>query len=134
MAEQSTSQQKDRNIVNVILANVGTVITFRSANPDDEKLMLPQFTPYIKQGEISNLPLYKFYMKISAVNPEEPFSGTTTPVDIPQRNGEVKKLIELSRSRYAKLYVKEKPSKNRVIIKDSKQVNNKSLGILPEDF
>ncbi len=33
MAEQSTSQQKDRNIVNVILANVGTVISFRSANP-----------------------------------------------------------------------------------------------------
>ena len=111
MAEQSTSQQKDRNIVNVILANVGTVISFRSANPDDEKLMLPQFSPYIERGEISNLPLYKFYMKISAVSPDEPFSGMTVPVNVPQKNGEFGRLVELSRNRYAKLYVKPEVKK-----------------------
>jgi Helicase HerA, central domain len=36
MAEQSTSQQSS-DLVNVILANVGTTIMFRSANPQDEK-------------------------------------------------------------------------------------------------
>jgi hypothetical protein len=111
MAEQSTSQQKDRNIVNVILANVGTVISFRSANPDDEKLMLPQFSPYIQQGEISNLPLYKFYMKISAVNPDEPFSGMTVPVEIPKDTKKFEELIQLSRDQYTKLYVKPKTEK-----------------------
>lgn len=108
MAEQSTSQQKDRNIVNVILANVGTVISFRSANPDDEKLILPQFSPYIVSGEISNLPLYKFYIKISAINPEEPFSAVTIPVDLIKDNQKFDELINLSRNTYAKLYVKPK--------------------------
>ena len=108
MAEQSTSQQKDKNIVNVILANVGTVISFRSANPDDEKLILPQFSPYIQAGEISNLPLYKFYMKISAITPDEPFSAVTIPVDIKVNSQKINELINLSRSTYAKLYVKPK--------------------------
>ena len=111
MAEQSTSQQKDKNIVNVILANVGTVISFRSANPDDEKLMLPQFSPYIQAGEISNLPLYKFYMKISAVIPDEPFSGMTVPVDITKDIEKFDDLVRFSRNRYAKFYVKQKPVK-----------------------
>lgn len=117
MAEQSTSQQKDRNIVNVILANVGTVITFRSANPDDEKLMLPQFTPYIVSGEISNLPLYKFYIKISAINPEEPFSAVTVPVEIPRNIKKFEDLIQYSRTHYAKLYVK--PIAKQIVYKNS---------------
>ncbi len=122
MAEQSTSQQKDKNIVNVILANVGTVISFRSANPDDEKLMLPQFSPYIEQGEISNLPLYKFYMKISAVNPDEPFSGVTVPVEIPKDTKKFEELITLSRTHFAKLYVKPK------IVKTSYKSNSNNVG------
>ncbi len=133
MAEQSTSQQKDRNIVNVILANVGTVISFRSANPDDEKLMLPQFSPYIQTGEISNLPLYKFYMKISAVNPDEPFSGMTVPVEIPKNTKQFKEFIELSRTHFAKLYVKPKTTKKQTeTIENSNNttINNESL---PED-
>ena len=40
IAEQSTSQQDDRNIVNTILANVTTVVCFRSANPIDEQCLL----------------------------------------------------------------------------------------------
>ncbi len=124
MAEQSTSQQKDRNIVNVILANVGTVISFRSANPDDEKLMLPQFSPYIQAGEISNLPLYKFYMKISAVNPDEPFSGMTVPVEIPKDSKKFEEFIQLSRTHYAKLYVKPKQT-NTVIKTNSKKTVEK---------
>jgi GTPase SAR1 family protein len=123
MAEQSTSQQKDRNIVNVILANVGTVISFRSANPDDEKLMLPQFAPYIQAGEIANLPLYKFYIKISAVNPEEPFSGMTVPVEIPKDNKKFEELIQLSRDHYATIYVKQKPIKT--ITKPTTETSNK---------
>ena len=39
IAEQSTAQQEDRNVVHVILANTGTVVCFRSASPIDEVLM-----------------------------------------------------------------------------------------------
>jgi len=35
IAEQSSCQQEDRNVVNVILANCGTVICFRTASPID---------------------------------------------------------------------------------------------------
>lgn len=114
MAEQSTSQQKDRNITNVILANVGTTISFRSANPDDEKLMIPQFTPYIDQGEISNLPSYKFYMKISAITPREPFSGETILTDLNKNKNAISSLIKSSRSLYAIKYVKPQPVKKTV--------------------
>ncbi|MCA9302479.1 TraM recognition domain-containing protein, partial [candidate division WWE3 bacterium] len=41
IAEQSTSQQDDQQMVNVILANVGTVVCFRTGNPQDERVLLP---------------------------------------------------------------------------------------------
>jgi hypothetical protein len=77
MAEQSTSQQDDSQMVNIILANVGTVICFRSGNPADEKLVLPLFQPYIEEGEIANLPSYNFYMRVAAQKSQEPMSGET---------------------------------------------------------
>lgn len=77
MAEQSTSQQKDQQMVSIILANVGTVICFRTGNPEDEQKLLPLFSPYISQGEISNLPAFNFYAKLSAVRAQEPLSGQT---------------------------------------------------------
>ena len=77
MAEQSTSQQEDQQMVSIILANVGTVICFRTGNPQDEQRLLPLFSPYIEQGEISNLPAFNFYAKLSAVKAQEPLSGQT---------------------------------------------------------
>lgn len=114
MAEQSTSQQKDKNLVNVILANVGTTISFRSANPDDEKLMLPQFRPYVEQGEIADLPSFKFYIKIAAINPEESFSGETVPANIKVNKTKINDLIESSRKLYAIKYIKPEPTKAEV--------------------
>lgn len=110
IAEQSTSQQEDRNVVNVILANVGTVICFRTASPVDEDLMLAQFSPYVKTGEIVNLPRYHFYIKMSAVEPEEPFSGQTLPMKIKHDQEKIDKLIESSRKNYAIVYQKPKAS------------------------
>ena len=40
LAEQSTSQQSDQQMVSIIMANVGTVITFRTGNPQDERVLL----------------------------------------------------------------------------------------------
>src|SRR5664280_1384326 len=81
MAEQSTSQQDQQKLVDVILANVGTVVCFRSGSPADERLVLPLFSPYIEQGEIANLPAYSFYVRIAAVHSQEPMSGVTLLLD-----------------------------------------------------
>jgi hypothetical protein len=77
MAEQSTSQQEEQQMVNVILANVGTVVCFRTGNPADERLVLPLYAPYVEAGEIANLPAFNFYIRMSAVRSQEPLSGET---------------------------------------------------------
>ncbi len=81
MAEQSTQQQQEQRLVDIILANVGTVIAFRSGSPADERLILPLFKPYILEHEISNLPAYNFYCRISAIDAQEPLSGETVMTD-----------------------------------------------------
>ncbi len=101
LAHQTVSQIEDRSLVNVTLANAGTVICFRTANPLDEELMLPQFVPHIDQGEISNLPSYHFFMKVSAIEPQMPFSGETLPVKIPDDREKVANIIESSREQYS---------------------------------
>ena len=109
MAEQSTSQQDEQRLVQIILANVGTVVCFRSGSPADEKLVLPLFMPYIEQGEIANLPAYSFYVRIAALQSQEPMSGVTVLLD---NNGDAsiaRRVIESSRETYA-ITVQESPT------------------------
>lgn len=77
MAEQTTRQQKEERLVDIILANVGTIVTFRTKSPRDEELMQPLFAPYIEPGEISSLPAFNFYARVSSINVQEPVSGQT---------------------------------------------------------
>jgi len=104
LAEQSTSQQKDQRMVQIILANVGTVICFRTGNPADEKLLLPFFSPYIEPGEITNLPAYNFYMRIAGATTQEPFSGQTIPPTEEGSDDIARRLIEHSRQTYGKTH------------------------------
>jgi len=73
MAHQSISQITDRDIIKVILANVGTVICFKTANPEDEQFILPIFSPEVQKHEIANLPLYHFYMKLAVRQAQDTF-------------------------------------------------------------
>ena len=107
LAHQTTSQLEDSSLVHVTLANTGTVVCFRTANPEDERLILPQFRPYIEQGEIASLPSYRFYMRLGALNPEEPFSGITVPVDTKDNPQRAEEVIESSRKKFAIEYVEE---------------------------
>jgi hypothetical protein len=109
MAEQTASQQRDNKMVDVILANVGTVISFRSGNPTDERLLLPLFQPYLHEGDIASLPSYSFYMRISALKTHKPFSGETLLLEDEGDESMVKRIIRQSRAQYAKAYVSEKP-------------------------
>ena len=105
MAEQSTSQQDQQRLVDIILANVGTVICFRSGSPADERYVLPLFYPYIEQGEIANLPAYNFYMRIAAISAQEPLSGETVVVEEAADEIVFKEVIRSSRKKYAKRIV-----------------------------
>lgn len=105
MAEQSTSQQDDLRMVNTTLANVGTVICFRSGNPADEQLLLPLFKPYIQEGEIANLPTFNFYARLSAIHSQEPVSGETIVLEEQGSKEAAKRVIEASRNNYATKYV-----------------------------
>ena len=106
MAEQSTSQQDDQRMVNTILANVGTVICFRSGNPADEKLLLPLFRPYVEEGDIANLPTHHFYARMSAILSQEPVSCETLLLEDEGSAETAEQAIAASRKNYATRYVK----------------------------
>lgn len=133
LAHQTTSQLEDKSLVNVTLANTGTIICFRTANPEDEQLILPQFTPYIKQGEIANLPSFNFYMKINALNPEEPFSGVTIPINTVSGVKRVQDVIQSSRDKYAKIYTEGTIVVKKLKVKPSGKTKSviKAVNILP---
>lgn len=127
LAHQTTSQLEETSLVNVTLANTGTVICFRTANPEDERVILPQFQPYIEKGEIASLPSYRFYMRLGAMNPEEPFSGITMPVIIDQNQEKANKVIESSRNLFATKYKESISNQNKKTIVPKQA----SSGILP---
>jgi len=110
MAEQSTSQQKDQQMVSIILANVGTVISFRTGNPADERLLLPLFSPYIGEGEIANLSAFNFYVRLSAVQAQEPLSGQTLLLDGNGSESVAQEVIKQSRSRHGLKAIEAKPA------------------------
>lgn len=76
MAEQSPSQQ-DAAATNVILANVGSLICFRTASPRDERLLLPNFDNYLTASDLNNLPAFHFYLKSIGDEFSAPLSGRT---------------------------------------------------------
>lgn len=92
-------------MVHKILANVGTVICFRSGNPADEQLMLPLFSPYIQKGEIANLPTYNFYARISAVLSQEPVSGETLLLAGSDSEDIARAVVAASRDNYTRKYI-----------------------------
>lgn len=113
MAEQSTSQQDDQQMVSIILANVGTVICFRTGNPQDEKALLPLFKPFIDEGEISNLPAYNFYAKLSAIKAQEPLSGQTLLLESEGSKETAQAVKALSQVAFAK---KQEPKPEKPVV------------------
>jgi len=135
MAEQSTSQQKDQQMVSIILANVGTVVSFRTGNPQDERLLLPLFSPYIEQGEISNLPSFNFYAKLSALNAQEPLSGQTLLLENDGSQEVAKQAVRLSRKTFAKkqeLAIEQPINRKKDVSRPKQGVNPKTELMIDE--
>ena len=77
IAEQSTQQQFDQKLIEVILANVGTVVAFRSGSPTDAQLLAPLLEPFVEPVGLMSLPAYQFYARVGTLNTVEATSGVT---------------------------------------------------------
>lgn len=110
MAEQSTQQQSDEQLTNIILNNVGTLVSFRTGSPADEQLLRPYLGErYIDRGGLVALPAYNFYARIVSDVPQEPLSGMTMLL---KDNGSeliAGRVKESSRALYATKYVEPAP-------------------------
>jgi len=111
LAHQSISQIENRDIIKVILANVGTVICFKTANPEDEQFILPIFSPEVSKHEISNLPLYNFYMKVSVGQAEDTFLAEADNFTVKGNEKIANAVIEQSRKHYANPIENEIPER-----------------------
>jgi hypothetical protein len=101
MAEQTTSQQDNSRVTQIILATVGTKICFNTASTVDEDLFLPLFSPYVAKGALLNLPRHHFYIKYGSADPQEPFSGVTFPIQYEIDSHKVERILTASRVNYA---------------------------------
>ncbi|MGZ6005522.1 MAG: TraM recognition domain-containing protein [Candidatus Saccharimonadales bacterium] len=113
LAEQSTSQQDNQQMINIILSNVGAIICFRTGSPLDERLLLPKFRPHIVEGEIANLDAYNFYMKILGVKALDPLSGETLLLGDKGSKDIADRVIASSRQHYTGSYTPPKPRKKK---------------------
>ncbi len=76
LAEQTTAYQEERDC-NILLANVGNLITFRTAASIDIKRLAPLFSPYVADTDLANLEPYTFYLKVSGEAASRPLSAKT---------------------------------------------------------
>jgi hypothetical protein len=128
MAEQSTSQQAELRTVQTILANVGTVVCFRTGNPADEQFLLPLFEPYVQKGELANLPAFNFYIRLAAVRSQEPFSGETVVLADEGSEAMADRVITTSRKNYT---IKPQPEVNVALRKPGRN-KQKAAAVLPD--
>ena len=94
--------QLDKEIVQSILGNVGTIIAFRLGSLDAETLA-PEFTPECTATDLQQLERYQIYLKLS-VNGQtrRPFSARTLPPPEPARHERNREnILATSRLRYA---------------------------------
>jgi hypothetical protein len=99
LAHQNTVQLED-DLLDTIIGNSGTIISFRTSSPKDERKILPIFTPQVEEGQIGNLPSYHFYIKINALQPQDSFTGEIDDFTITGSNATKEKAVINSRSLY----------------------------------
>ena len=94
--------QLDETVLNAVLGNIGTLVTFRVGALDTE-ILEKEFDPVFYANDLVNLDKYNIYLKlmIDGVS-TRPFSAQTLfPIDISDTLKNEKKVIKASRDRYA---------------------------------
>lgn len=93
MAQQSAQQKGSQKLTEVLLANIGSLITFRTNSPADTNLLTPFYEPFIAKTDLANAPSRSFYLKTVAIEAEAPVSvKTKLPISPPKaKNNTVQK-------------------------------------------
>lgn len=102
MAHQYILQLTEK-VAGAVFGNVGTLVVFRVGAADAEELV-KEFTPIFTEEDLVNLPKYEFYLKLMIDGvASDPFSATgLPPLTEEEKTGNVEKVINISRERYAK--------------------------------
>ncbi len=102
MAEQSPSQQ-DSAMTNIILANIGNLICFRTPASEDQKILINFFRPALSYGDLINMPNYHFYIKSVLPNAAGVViaSGRTIAYEDNNDSSIYSRIIENSRHNYS---------------------------------
>ncbi|MEK7098115.1 MAG: type IV secretion system DNA-binding domain-containing protein, partial [Patescibacteria group bacterium] len=102
MAHQYIEQLGEK-VKPAVFGNVGTLIVFRVGAADAEELV-KEFTPTFLEEDIVNLPKYEFYLKLMIDGiASDPFSARgLAPLTEEEKTGNVEKVINVSRERYAR--------------------------------
>jgi CxxC-x17-CxxC domain-containing protein len=101
LAHQFMSQL-DETVLDAVLGNVGTIVSFRVGALDTE-ILEKEFEPTFYANDLVNLDKYNIYLKlmIDGVS-TRPFSAATLlPIDISDTAKNIDKVIGASRDRYA---------------------------------
>jgi hypothetical protein len=100
-SHQNIAQVEDKAILKIVAGNSHTIICLK-ASPEDEGFILPYMEPAVQKGDIVNLSPYNFFMKTTADESEDAFSGQTVPLRA-KRSAETRDYVmELSRKQYGK--------------------------------
>ncbi len=104
LAEQTTAYQDEREI-NILMANVGNIIAFRTAAEVDKRRILPLFSPYLTGSDLSNLKPYSCYLRSMGERAQRPVSFQTVLLKGNGSNSVADKVIKHSRLLYTSPYL-----------------------------
>lgn len=96
-------EQLSEPVKAAVFGNVGTMVSFRVGAADAEELV-KEFSPVFSEEDILNLPKFEMYLKLMIDGlASDPFSARgLPPLSEEEKEGNVDKLIKVSRERYAK--------------------------------
>jgi hypothetical protein len=126
LSHQNTAQIEDKDLLKIILGNVGTLISLRTS-PDDEAVVLPFFAPEVRQGDLVNLKPHQFVIKIRSEKLEDAFTGETVVLDEQESSKTTEEIIKQNRRQYAKSVEEVEKELQKVFSVDTKEpsVNDK---------
>jgi hypothetical protein len=99
-SHQNIAQIEDKSILKIVAGNSHTMICLK-ASPEDEAFILPYMEPAVQKGDIVNLTPYHFFMKTTANESEDAFSGVTVPLDVEESEKTKDAVVAYSRKKYA---------------------------------
>jgi len=100
LANQYATQLRERGVLEAVLANVGTIASYR-LGADDAKLLAPVFAPTVGVTDLVECPNWQGYMRLHSHRaPVRPFSFQNAPDSTPPNASWAQQLCELSRKRW----------------------------------